>query len=508
MRLLVTGAGFSKAWGLPLTRELAEVTCKTLEGMENEGLPGTAQHLVLFLKELQRVHGPHPDLEDVLTILREGMDEEYEPGWMEKAPLVWNQLKLDQSTLWQLPGLGVADPAYHYYALQWGLGATLNWNGWGAPPDGIKRSWFGIPQAYARLLAEHGPFDAVISLNYDVVPEYMFFGPIDYGLPEDQMLDVLDHVNHDYQAANGQWVSRVVAEPRRVFPGGKIVLKLHGSVNMAYCPTCEKMLVYPRRLPGDREPAEQLAWLGTAAYNCTLHCGEVDDLAPSLSPGRLQPLMVPPVNNKEQLPQWNLLNSIQERAVELAAKATEVVIVGASLRPSDQALTNVMEAVRCPVKLIGGADASARLKELGIGFTLLRPYLEETPEDRTKLVPNKRAVDFRQVGPDEQLGPGATIAGMDRQTWRRLPSIQADTTYLAVRMGCWKERGKPPEPEGTFPTMDVLEAGGQRRLRIPIELREWVRDRVGLAHYGARDIPGRVRFTRDMGKWSGHVFGP
>lgn len=508
MRILITGAGFSKAWGLPLTCELADSMLKTLAAMPAGGRGEIVAHITKFLIELQRVKGKEPDLEDILTTLREGMDEDYQPGWEQGASDVWDRLGLDPRNLWKPTFFPVADPAYHYYALQWGLAATLNWNGWAAPPEGLQRVWFGIPQAYAKLLDEHGPYDAVITLNYDAIPEFMFYGGIDYGLQEGQILDVLDHVAHHHRAANGQWVSQAIAEPRTCFPDGALVLKLHGSVNMAYCPTCAKVLLYPRRLPGDREPAEQMAWLATAAYNCTIHCGEINELAPSLSPGRMQPLMVPPVSNKEELPQWEFLQPIQQRAVEIASVATAATIVGTSLRASDAALTQVVKALACPVTLIGGADARGRLQELGITATHLRDRLDETEEDRIELVRNRRPVVMKNVARSEDLGHTGAVEGLDREAWLQLPTIEADKTYLALRMGCRFEQGKPRNVLGHLPTLDVLEGEEERRLRIPEELREWVMIRVALAFAGARDIPGRVRFTRTNNVWLGHVYGP
>lgn len=509
MRVLITGAGFSKAWGLPLTRELAKVMRSTIEAIPADERDGTAEHMLRFLFELERVHGSDVDLELILTKLYTGMDEEYEPEWPERAAEVWEDLGLEPANLWCPPIMPVADPAYHYYALQWALAATLSWNGWAAPPDGLKRMWFGIPHAYARLLDEHGPFDAIITLNYDLLPEYLFPAAVDYGFDDDTILDVIDHLQWDYQAANGQWINRAIAEPANHFPAEILVLKLHGSVNMVHCPSCDKVLLYPRRLPPDREPAEQFAWLDSAAYQCTLHCGELEEAAPSLSPGRLLPLMVPPVENKEKLPQWAVLGPIQQKAVNIASKATAAVVVGASLRESDRALTNVLEALECPVTLIGGTDAVARLDALGIQFTTIRPYLDESAADREKLVNNKRPITWKTVTETTLLGPGATIDGMHRTDWLDLPEIEPDRTYLAVRMGCWPEPGKPEtKPFGSLPTVDVLSDDGEVRLRIPETLREWVIDRVALAHAGARDIPGRIRFYATEDGHAGHVFGP
>lgn len=510
MRLLITGAGFSKAWGLPLTSELANVMQSTIQDIPEDEREETAEHMLLFLAELERVHGKDVDLEKILTKLFDGMDEEYEPGWLQGAEAVWQDLKLDSANLWHPPFIPIADPAYHYYALQWALTAALNWNGWAAPPDGISRIWFGIPQAYARLIEEHGPFDAIITLNYDVLPEYLFPGAVDYGFPDEAVLDVVDHRHYDYQAANGQWVSRAIAEPRLHFPPEVLVLKLHGSVNMVHCPACDKVLLYPRRLPWDREPAEQFAWLDSAAYQCTLHCGELDEIAPSLSPGRLLPLMVPPVEDKEHLPQWSLLGPVQERAVNVASSATSAIVVGASLRESDRALTNVLQALSCPIKLVGGADAETRLQALGLEYETVRPYLDETAGDRENLVHNKRPITWETINSDDQLGAGATTEGMDRTSWLKLPEVEADRTYLVVRMSCWPEPGKPEtKPFGTLPTMDVLiDDGDEVRLRVPEELREWVIDRIALACSRARDIPGRVRFYPTDDVLRGHVFGP
>ena len=508
-RLLITGAGFSKAWGHPLTGELERGIKRVLEQEPEEEREGTsAQHIIDFLDALAKSTAPNKprDFEELLSMLRKEGDN--------RGTDVWDRMGIPRSAL------AVRDPEYYYENLQWGLAAVLNWTGWGAPPDGWARASRGIPRAYARFMQELGPFDAIITLNYDTVPEYLVGErAVDYGIPDARVLDVIGFEEDSRRSPLDQVIYRVRTVPRQSRDDSVPILKLHGGLNLAYCSACRKAVLFPFQLPG-YAPAEPLAWLRTAAYNCTVHCATPNYDSPASTAGRLRPLMIPPLDDKSTLPEWPYLAPVLDRVRTLADTATSVLIVGTSVRPSDTMLLDLLDRLRGKsVKFIGPEDAMPRLTARTGNATRLRGRLEVDAADVDILVPWKRAVDIRAATPLTMARPlNEPPRSVDE--WRALPEFTLEGVYLVDKVAWYpidaaqqKALGAPsvtpPPPVGitTLPSIRIERDGNSEWYRLPLGLSQWAWERVLYATAGHRDIPGRVLFERKDARLVGTVLG-
>lgn len=519
MRVLVSGAGFSKCWGYPLTWEISSKLKELLERDPPAERAGTSSQFIIdFLEALEASDAEEApdDYEEMLTELHAAAST----GDLS----FWEAWDVDPGELF------VPDPEYWYNQLQWGLGVVLNWGGWGAPPERLVERWRGPPAAYTAFLKELGPFDAYLTLNYDIIPEQLVGeAVVDYALPEGQLADVVAF-HEDHQASRtGQPIYSVETIPWERPEDGVPILKVHGSANMAYCPACEQALVFPERVPG-YHPAEQLAWLSTSAYRCAVHCAEPDLMDPPSTPERLHPMLVPPVENKEELPAWNFLEAVQERAIELASQADEAVIVGTSVRSSDRILHDILtELADSEITFIGGDDAKQRLDRIVGPVDHPRNRLETDPDQCQQpgsprrgralrfILPSGEVVELDEDGDLKEIDepPVTSLRG-----WLELPVLPVPGTYYLEKVG-----GVSVAPSETrkamlpvqelhwsgetvlLPTATAVVDGETTLYRLPPELSRWAFERMGVAQIGFRDIPARVRFGFTRGRTTATILG-
>jgi len=169
-----------------------------------------------------------------------------------------------------------------------------------------------IPRYYAdfaRYIHKRRRHSTVISFNYDLVFDRILsreLGGIDYCLG--------------------------VSRPR-VFAKGMPFLKLHGSTNWLKCTRCSRIVV---------EKEEQGQHFPKRA------CG-------SRCPGRMKPLIIPPVRDKTQY--LGERNNLWIYADKYLSEADSIVIIGYSLPEVD---TAAQELLRDHIRTLGYADIIVR----------------------------------------------------------------------------------------------------------------------------------------------------
>lgn len=395
MRILVSGAGFSVTWGHPVTKHIPDTLRELVKkmppqmrqgasreemekafGSMEEWLPAEAPEDIKekvrgWAKEV-REHGltdadvPPGPLENVVRFLDQYARSARSASWDYEDLLTFFKGAIDEKTRDDVAAeLGIEaeafyypDPEWYFETLLYGLGAALNWTGPAARAhvDGGVR----VPSRYREFENTYGPIDGVITLNYDMVPEYALSHgrSIDYGLSKARL--VRQFIEHDQEGVTGQYIHRMTAKaysrPKNGFP----VFKLHGSLNMAYCPKCGHVLVIPHGNFDEAKPLVEHAWLGTLGYHCAMHCGTPNLRSPPSSEEKLRPLMVPPLADKRGLPELDLLEDVKRAAIELVGRADEVLVVGTKVRPSDGALHEVLQAGAGKKFTFLGTDAEAK----------------------------------------------------------------------------------------------------------------------------------------------------
>lgn len=178
----------------------------------------------------------------------------------------------------------------------------------------------GICKKHKELFDVLQPEDTVITLNYDIIA--------DYALEESERkprtipntrLDKLNYLVQDETFSGGPPTS---VGGLHDSPG--YYLKLHGSINWVHCPNlrCRKHDYIAFHQPG---------------LPCA-HCGS-----------SLEVLIIPPTFTKkiETIPKLQLLWNLARREI---FNATEIVLIGVSLAPSDFLLRWLLKHATTPIK--------------------------------------------------------------------------------------------------------------------------------------------------------------
>ena len=391
--LLISGAGFSAAWGLPLTSEIP-----TEIQLSRAGNPMVEYQMFKPVRDLvayvQAKQGDQFDFEEFTTwIVETGMADDV--SWWDKLGFP----KGDQPR---------EDAEFFYRMLTWMFGYILLKNDpesemMGPPPDWRR------PTAYVQLERDFGRLSGIVTLNYDVLPEHLFADRgIDYGFGRKDLLvassfkpmtvDTAEMTRRNLAALGDaglgrdeleeirtylseQYCHKVYADHRFV-AGNFPVLKIHGGMNLVHCPACQRAIVLPpwlRRVDKAQWdfPGYEFGWSRSGGHQAAFHCKDATgNLPPNMEPHRLQPMSIPPVRSKEKLPEWPLMAPVHERALQLAEAAERVVIVGTSVRPADQALWQILDRVETDdVLYIGGPNGLQRLQTLIPKAVCPRPTL-------------------------------------------------------------------------------------------------------------------------------------
>lgn len=371
--ILVAGAGFSKPWGHPITSELFPIVKELVPWLG----PDAPEMITPVLHSVERsgVFGTPLDLEDFLTALREAFAED-EMDWEKKFGI------RKDGGLW--------DPELIYRSLVQLLGLAL------AETDPAKDRTFrerirsnGPPEPYAAFLREFGPIGGVVTTNYDAVPECLFSAAPDYGFGPDGVLSIAG-VRDDFfdmmenleinlakvpdlrktlkpeilEMIRMQPIKHVAGKPTAAgeFP----MMKIHGGVNLVYCPSCRSKLIAPE-VNGTQYVRYDWGWLGCTGFASSFHCGPIHHGTgpPNMNPNRLQSVALVPVEKKDGLPETQWLMPTILRAHRMMKAAARVVIVGSSIRPSDDSLASLIRsAAESRIEFIGDDGSFERLRGL------------------------------------------------------------------------------------------------------------------------------------------------
>jgi hypothetical protein len=370
---LVAGAGFSKPWGHPLTSELFPLVKKLVPWLG----PNAPKMIAPVLRAVERSGKfGHPlDLENFLTALRKAYAED---------DLQW------EKTYGITKDGGLWDPELIYRSLVQLLGLAL------AKTDPARDRAFrervrskGPPEPYSSFLQEFGPFDGVVTTNYDAVPESLFAAFPDYGFGSDGLLTI-QAVKDDFFDMKENFNANIAKNPdlRRILnedslesirmqpikrvsatrgsEGDFPVMKIHGGVNLVYCPSCDGKLVSPE-VHGSSYVRYVWGWLGCTGFASSFHCGPIayGHAPPNMNPDRLQSMALVPIRQKEALPEARWLAPIVLRAGRMMKSASRVVVVGSSIRPADEALAALIQlASESRMAFIGDDESYDRLLKL------------------------------------------------------------------------------------------------------------------------------------------------
>lgn len=373
--VLITGAGFSKAWGYPLTNEIPRRILEKLRPIPSKDWT-TSQALE---NALLRLPAGNDDFELLLTALKR-CTEGHGCG--------------------ELVALGLSHSGSHspllpshallYDLLIGGFDRVLNgahqWVGDEYSDESFRTLTATIVQAetaYQELSQTFGPFGAFVTTNYDMLPEFPFSAnmPADYGFPSERVARVVSvatkHTPYD------QTYMAVTTAEYNVPKGSVPILKIHGTQNGAYCPTCDKVLLYPD-ITSESMSIESLvnvssAWGQTTNHHYSFHCGEPSKFLTDTP--SMRPFFLPPIESKNSLPEWEVLTHVRKRAIEVLSRADRAVVIGTNVRPSDEQLRELLALLKGKrVWFIGGPEGYERLRKIvGDGAEYLRSTLAVQP---------------------------------------------------------------------------------------------------------------------------------
>lgn len=366
MTLLITGAGFSVRRGFPLTSELLYRIHHYVSTVPAKDKVNTTLALFEPFLEILRERAQGTDFEVIMTTART-QSLQGKADWLA-------ELGIPEEVL---PDYIRKTPEFAYDMLLYGMACALHGRGFPDPLQGFNQYY----EFYTK-----NEIHCVITTNYDDLWERIFWfadqglGNIDYGFRPGALLAATETTRHPVSDRYGVYVPRVSARPQHPAAPRMQLLKIHGSSNMTYCPGCDHPIVFDYAVPAPdylSEPVEiipgrphvmtfdgtQFAWFETCGYHSAFHCGDPGDQPPYQSETRLKPLCVPPVQNKETLPEWSLLAAVQEQAMQAADTSSRAIIVGSAIREHDQQLLELIELLRGEVEFIGDDAAFARLKQ-------------------------------------------------------------------------------------------------------------------------------------------------
>ncbi len=221
-------------------------------------------------------------------------------------------------------------------------------------------TWNGSTDTYVKKIEkEIGSLAGVITTNYDVLPEYIFPRQvqIDYGFSQNDYCVVRDVTvdNHRHIIASTKNIDGL--KPR--VP----LIKLHGSINLALCPACNKVISFPLEFGGVNEsfhaptPMWYFAWEGAYRLGMIFHdCQPIPTEESKKREMRLRPLVAPPMTHKEDLDHWNILAPLQARALAVLDACDRVIIIGSAMRPSDHQLLGLIKTIKDKAIILYGSE--------------------------------------------------------------------------------------------------------------------------------------------------------
>jgi NAD-dependent SIR2 family protein deacetylase len=307
--VVLTGAGFSKDAGLPLTKELVPRGRDLLR--TQLGIEFVSALDELALEVLQEPVGE--DIEALLTHLKvlEIYSKKYKtdvPGSPEERNYITKLLQLE---------MGI-------YILVWSA----------------LRLSSDPPPLYDEFIRSLGDDVAFATLNYDLLLEIIFRRnqrAWHYPLQGESKID-----RNELRPYDGSFYTTLDENPQSIS-----YLKLHGSFNWYYCWRCERFEIVSDPDVGLncellREGRPPVSAGNLRACNSEA-CGE-RRTAPGEGQAVLKPLIIPPARMKEYsqapvLRHWAFFNL-------LLAQAQELILVGTSVRDDDVLLVNSLNLLR------------------------------------------------------------------------------------------------------------------------------------------------------------------
>lgn len=358
--------------------------------------------LARMLRTVKNVQGEKFDLEDFTTwVVEEGLADEsgdYNVHW-------WSKLGLPQN---EEPN---EDPEFFHRMLLWSYAVVLIMSDRWSNVFGGDASW-RPPPCYGTLEQKFGALKGVITLNYDMLPEHMFSERgIDYGFRRKDLLVARDfhresldlrsmHEKNfqkmkelgggmsesfiqNFQEHMGRQDYHRINADNEFQPGPFPVLKVHGGMNICHCPECDTSIVLPPwfRWAGHKSwdyPGYEFGWARTGGHDASFHCRKptATEVPPNMEKFRLRPMAIPPVKQKEKLPQWPFVKAVQERAVALASDSERLLVVGASMRSADGILWDCVKAASSDILFVGDPKSFESLKAVQPTAKYCGPRLE------------------------------------------------------------------------------------------------------------------------------------
>lgn len=408
--LLITGAGFSVGIGHPLTAELLDVGLTLLLAhRQADTRYSEINSVVRLLLEIKRVNRERSargqdelDLEELMQALWDARAKDPPPGdwgWGEnpeharKHNFGWHEpFGIDAGVL-----VDGGDPKALFPMVVWVLREILYWCADGTTEEYVR-----------KIDHELGSLVGIITTNYDMLPERLIGAHraevIDYGYPPEELLNVVRGTVDK---------GRIIIEAqRRVHTDQAVpVIKLHGGLNLAYCPSCKKILSFPLRDIGIKDGSHDsaagwyFAWEGAHRFGRLFHgCTPLPDDQRQYDL-RLRPLVAPPMKKKEDLDHWPMLMQLQRSASDVIDRARRVAIIGSALRPSDGQLLGLIGRLRDKEIVLYGHEPDLRrlgelLPESRVDFR--GPFLARRVVDLKKSpgVPWGHDPDSKEYGED------------------------------------------------------------------------------------------------------------
>jgi hypothetical protein len=215
---------------------------------------------------------------------------------------------------------------------------------------------------------------ALVTVNYDLVPEEWLAPGVLFDYSLGSRVRLATRSLPGKLPPNDFAYSLVQHQPFR--PEGGRVLKLHGSLNWCYCAECRLPIVFRKKVAFDSVKGTfdfdnfilpEMAWQNTSGYWFSFHRKPGARQVLSQCGHQLRPLMIPPLENKDSLPEWELLAPVWSMAREMLRGCEQVVLAGCGVRSADRDLQGLLSlAAGKRVCMIGGrrSGAQARMESL------------------------------------------------------------------------------------------------------------------------------------------------
>lgn len=386
MVVLVTGAGFSRALGLPQTSELMDRLISALETTLahhplrhlERPVPGTTERSAWPdslsplppINQLATLYSLDRDLQSMRFLKRTctsaaGLDDLEHiatAAWEAGDSSAWLKELTDESLSQVHHGGRGRLLFYRLMALEADI---LDAEQQAVPNDLVGR-------LMDRIAKNFGSIKGVVTLNYDVLLDVwaasnLGFESLDFGLPfKDVEWFVAENQIWPAEPYQVALRTRTVSDLIRPFP----ILKLHGGLNLGYCPVsgCGKIVSSLDATPFKRAafPADPVGHLHMPiGYHCP---PSSRPLPGDGSEGRvLRPLLVPPTSVKHDTPEWSRLEAVHASAIELLESADDILFAGLGFARGDFALKRCVDAAarsQARIHVACGSTIPAELEKL------------------------------------------------------------------------------------------------------------------------------------------------